>query len=192
MDDGTGPVALPFEVENDTEARMRADPDWIAGAEWGDPRPGHPEGAAKFHVAEVLANVDRYAVNPEDRRRLRIAAITHDTFKNQVDETKPRVGENHHGMLARRFAERYVDDTALLDIIELHDEAYNAYSTGVRREAWAEADARAAKLLERLGVGRELYLTFFRCDDETGTKDHDALDWFARKVAEAERRSPSD
>jgi hypothetical protein len=31
-------------------------------------------------------------------------------------------GENHHAMIARRFAERYVDDPKLLDVIELHDE----------------------------------------------------------------------
>lgn len=177
------PNGLPFETETETELRICGDPDWIAGAEWGEPRPGHPEGATKFHVAGVLANVDRYAANSDDRRKLRLIALVHDTFKHQVDAARPRVGGNHHGMLARRFAERYIEDSALLDIIELHDEAYNAYSTGMRRDAWGDADGRAIRLLLRLGASRGLYLTFFRCDDETGSKDRSAYEWFAAKMS---------
>lgn len=175
-------AALPFKIETETEARIVTDPEWQVGAEWGDPRPGHPEGAAKFHVAQVLANVERYAANAEDRQKLRLIAIVHDTFKHKVDQSMPRVGENHHGMIARRFAERYIHDESLLDIIELHDDAFNAYSMGVRREAWSEADARVGKLLQRLGANFDLYLTFFRCDDMTGAKDHSALEWLAEKV----------
>jgi hypothetical protein len=76
----------------------------------GAPRGGHPEGPVKFHIAEALANDERCATSPIRRRRLRIIALTHDTFKHQVDVTKPRAGENHHGMIALRFTERYVTD----------------------------------------------------------------------------------
>jgi hypothetical protein len=182
MTEAAREASLPFAIETELEARVCGDPDWLTGAEWGDPRPGHPEGATKFHIAEVFANVDRYAANADDRARLRLIALVHDTFKHQVNPEKPRVGENHHGMLARRFSERYIADTALLDIIELHDDAFNAYSMGLRREAWVEADKRAQRLLDRLGPNRQLYLTFFRCDDETGSKDSEAFEWFAAKV----------
>lgn len=170
---------LPFEAETELELRIVTDPEFAVGAEWGSPRPGHPEGAVKHHIAEVLANVDRYAGSADDRRRLRIVALTHDTFKHQVDRDQPRVGANHHGMIARRFAERFVaDDSTILEIIELHDEAYNAYSMGKRRGAWDKAEARAGRLLERLGSDADLYTTFFRCDNETGTKSQESFAWF--------------
>ena len=167
-----------FPLETQLESSVCGDPEWLAGVNWGEPRPGHPEGATILHIAEVLANVERHAAREVDRRALRLVAMIHDTFKYQVDPESPRVGENHHGMLARRFAERYVDDAAILDIIELHDEAFNAYSMGIRRGDWGEANARAARLIRRLGDNLALYETFFRCDDETGGKDHAALEWF--------------
>lgn len=172
-------INLPFELEGELEERIAGDTEWQRGAEWGTPRPGHPEGAVKFHIAEVLANVDRYAKSDGDRSRLRLITLTHDTFKHRVDDSRPRVGENHHGLIARRFAERYVSDPIVLDIVELHDEAYNAYAMGARRRAWAEAEARAHRLLSRLGPSAGLYLTFFRCDNETGNKTPDAFEWFA-------------
>ncbi len=179
--------SLPFPLEGELEERIAADPEWQRGAEWGDPRPGHPEGAVKFHIAEVLANVERYAETAADRSRLRLIALTHDTFKHRVDESRPRVGENHHGLIARRFAERYITDPVVLEIVELHDEAYNAYSMGSRRGAWVEAEARAHRLLDRLGSSALLYRTFFRCDNETGSKTSESFVWFARVSARREK-----
>jgi hypothetical protein len=170
---------LMFGAETELEAQICADPEWRRGVEWGKRRRGHPEGAIKRHIAEVLANVDRNATDGDARRRLRFVALTHDAFKYRVDVTRPRVGENHHGTIARRFSERFVtDDPVLLDIIELHDEAFNAYSVGERRDDWPRAEARARRLIERLGPNLDLYTTFFRCDNETGTKSSASYDWF--------------
>src|SRR6266700_5235887 len=115
---------LPFTLETELEKRIAADPAWQEGVLWGIPRTGHLEGAIKYHIADVLANLDRQCLNDEERHFLRLVVLVHDTFKYQVDETRPRIGKNHHAYIARKFAERYVDDPVLLDIIELHDEAY--------------------------------------------------------------------
>jgi hypothetical protein len=172
-------VLLPFTQEGDLERAICADEDWIAGAEWGDPRPGHPEGAVKHHIAEVLANIDRCSTSAAQRKRLRVIALTHDTFKHLVDIERPRTGENHHGMIARRFTERFVTgDDGMLEIIELHDEAFNSHAKGARDGSWPKAEARAQRLLDRLGPEIGDYLVFFRCDNETGTKAQDSLVWF--------------
>lgn len=150
----------------------------------GDPRPGHPEGAVVHHVAEVLTNVDRYNGPGEERQRLRIVGSTHDTFKHLVDHSKPRVGENHHGMIARRFTEGFTNDLVVLEIVELHDEAFNAWSMGARDpNRWGEAEERARRLVERLGRSLPLYRRFYRCDNETGTKSQECLGWFERLCA---------
>jgi hypothetical protein len=170
---------LPFVAETELERAICADPGWREGAEWGEPRPGHPEGAVKHHISEVLANVDGYTTGPRQRARLRVVALTHDTFKHLVDIKQPRTGENHHGMIARRFTERFVtDDEGMLAIIELHDEAFNSYSKGARDGSWPKAEARAQRLLDRLGPELDDYLVFFRCDNETGSKAPDSLVWF--------------
>ena len=88
------------------------------------------------HIADVLANVERQATSPEERRALRLIALIHDTFKYRVDQSRPKTGPNHHAAIARAFAERYIDDPALLDIIELHDEAYNSWLAGARNGRW--------------------------------------------------------
>ncbi len=167
-----------FQPETDLEKRICIDPEWQKGAMWGEPRPGHSEGQVISHIAEVLANVDRLARSDEERRDLRLIALIHDTFKYQVDPSKPKVGENHHAKIARRFAERYLDDTALLEIIELHDEAFNSWRLGALKDRWSEAEARAGRLIARLGESLPLYVRFFRADNQTASKDQDALVWF--------------
>ena len=169
---------LPFRRETALEERICADAAWQQGALWGEPRPGHSEGQVMYHIAEVLANIDHLARTDEERRDLRLIALIHDTFKYRVDLTKPRVGYNHHAMLARQFAERYLDDIAILDIIELHDEAFNAWRLGAYQSRWNEAEARTQRLVARLGSSLPLYVLFFRADNQTGSKGPDSLIWF--------------
>jgi hypothetical protein len=166
--------------ETDLEGRILSDPEWQEGAAWGDPRPGHPEGAVSAHIEEVLRNVDSEALDATDRERLRLVALIHDTFKHRVNHAQPVTGENHHAMIARRFAERYIDDPKLLDVIELHDEAFNSWVKGERGGKWDAAEARARRLLDRLDDSRDFYLRFYRADNRTGAKDQAPLDWFER------------
>lgn len=173
-------MQLPFTLETDLERRISADPAWQAGIAWGTPRPGHGEGAVMNHIAEVLANVERQASTPEERAALRLIALIHDSFKYQVVEGQPRTGENHHAMRARRFAERYLDNPAILDVIELHDAAYHCWRLGHHTGDWVRAEERAEHLLRRLGATWPLYLRFFRCDNDSPYKERAPLRWFER------------
>jgi len=172
-------------AENAVEARLVADPRWQRGAAWGKPRPGHPEGAVAAHIIDVLANLDAQPLAPEDRRKLRIVALLHDTFEGEVDAGRPRSGANHHGHIARRFAADYTSDADILELIELHDEAYNAWQVGARRGDPEQAAARARRLVARLGPRLPLYLAFYRADNATGDKSAAPLEWFEHLVAEA-------
>ena len=176
-------IALPFNLETELERRIADDPAWREGAEWGRPRHGHPEGTIKAHVAAVLDNVEGFYGDDPLREKLRLIALIHDTFKYQVDMDRPRAGENHHAMRARRFAERFVDDQAVLKVIELHDEAFNAWQLGNRDGKWEKARTRADRLIDRLGDTIPLYLAFYRCDNTTKGKQPDCFTWF-RGLAE--------
>ena len=174
-------MELPFELETELERRIAAEPQWREGIEWGAPRRGHPEGAVKHHVADVLANVEREATSPEERRRLRLAALVHDTFKYRAPERSARVGsEDHHGSHAARFLERFVDDEELVRVVRWHDEAFAAWLGLVTRGDRSRAEERARALVERLGPALPLYLCFFRADNATDGKSPKALEWFER------------
>lgn len=174
MDDG-----LPFELETPLERRIAADPEWREGVEWGQPRRGHPEGAVKHHVADVLANVDREASSPEERRRLRLAALVHDAFKYRAAEGSARVGsEGHHGSHAARFLERFVDDDELVEVVRWHDEAFAAWLGLAKKGDRRGAERRARALVERLGPALPLYLSFFRADNATEGKSPKSVTWF--------------
>ena len=171
-------IALPFELETDLEKQIAADPAWQEGVAWGKPRTGHLEGPVKYHIADVLANIDRHCPSEEERRDLRLVALFHDTFKYRVDECRPKIGTNHHAYIARKFAERYISDPVLLDLIELHDEAYNSWRLGAHRNKWHHAEERLDHLLQRLGPALPLYVRFFHADSETASKDPAPIAWF--------------
>lgn len=166
--------------ENGLELAIIAESDFITGAMYGKPRSGHPEGAVIYHIGEVLANIDKYHLDDPDRADLRIIAIIHDTFKFKVDRNQPRVGENHHGMIARRFAEKFPIHQDVLEIIEHHDDAYNAWQKGGRRGDWYGAKKRATNLINALLIENclDLYVKFMRCDGETGDKASNSYEWF--------------
>lgn len=166
-------------IESSLESDITSDSEFIVGVNWGKPRNGHPEGSVKNHIIDVLRNIDAIdGLSVRDRTRLRLIAIIHDTFKYKVDRSKPRYGDNHHGMIARRFAEKYIFDNVILDIIETHDDAYNAWQSGNRNGDWAKAERRATALMDRIGENMWLYLLFYASDNSTGDKSSEPYAWF--------------
>ncbi len=173
-------MRLPFEPETDLERRITADPRWREGAAWGKPRPGHREGAVVNHIADVLRNIDEDGATGRDRERLRLIALVHDVLKREQKRWLPPRGANHHARRARRFAEGHIDDPAVLDVIELHDDAYHAWCAGERSGRWDTAEHKARALVERLGDRLPLFLAFYRADNETDSKTQEPLRWFER------------
>jgi hypothetical protein len=166
--------------ENGIEEAVITDPDFVEGCNYGKPRSGHPEGKVIYHIKEVLENIDKFYGDDEDRQDLRLIALVHDTFKHKVDRNQPKVGANHHGTIARVFAQKFRKEHDLLKIIELHDEAYNSWGTGNRRGDWYKAEKRANQLIQGLMIEGclDLYLKFYKCDNRTGDKEQDNYDWF--------------
>jgi hypothetical protein len=170
--------------ENGIETAIISDADFIEGANWGKVRSGHPEGAIILHIQEVLENIDKFYMNDEDRQDLRLIAIVHDTFKHKVDNTKPKVGDNHHGAIAAEFIHKFSGNYDIIAIITSHDEAYNAWSKGERHGDWYGAKRRAKKLIEDLNSFDclDLYVKFYHCDSATGDKSQEGYEWFKNLI----------
>lgn len=171
-----------LQPENELEKYLLTLPEFQVGLRWGEPRFGHPEGVVAYHVRDVLDNIDLIRnLSAPDRERLRLIALTHDTFKYAEDRSRPRDWTRHHGVLARRFLEKYTDDSIVLDIIESHDDAFYAW-LGARPGHTAPGARTLVSLLHRVGHCLQLYYLFFKCDTQTGDKIQASLKWFEKNV----------
>lgn len=176
-------IETRLKPETETERRIIKNTDWQAGVRWGKPRFGHPEGKVLYHIEEVLENVERLKTDPETRLALRLITITHDAFKYREDRSCPRDWSRHHSILARQFSEQFTDNQAILDVIELHDEAYyiwKMYRNPLKKQA---AQQRLETLLFRLNDNLELFYLFFKCDTQTGDKIQAPIVWFEETLA---------
>lgn len=175
-------ISQIIKPENSMETNIVSDAVFIVGVDFGKPRRGHIEGKVIYHIKEVLANIEKYYADDKDRSDLRLIAILHDTFKHKVDRNLPKSGANHHGMIARRFAEKHGISYSVCKIIELHDDAYNAWSKGNRDGDWIKANIRANRLIKALLLDGtlDLYVKFYQCDNETGDKTQECYEWFTK------------
>ena len=164
---------------------MAQDPVLLEGLAWGKPRSGHPEGSVGAHVAHLLERTERWDEGEPRRSELRFIALVHDALKNKVQHWRPRTGENHHAMRARRFAERYTDDERLLTTIELHDRPYSIWKKLRRRGRVDEAGLR--DLLSRI-EDPELFMRFVELDGSPEGKNPEPIRWFREQLV---RESPA-
>jgi len=176
---------LEKRLENKYEKEVFQDPEFQEGLRHGKPRKGHPEGEVIHHIHEVLDNVDKFYKYSPLRENLRYIALIHDTFKYKVDRSKPKEGENHHGMIARRFSEKFCNESGIdEDIIELHDEAYNIWR---KFDQGKNYQSRLDSLFSRIGEDIDLYSMFYRCDNATGDKDQQCFIWFLFEVIKVQQ-----
>lgn len=172
-----------LQPENELEYRLLQIPSFRRGLFWGVPRYGHPEGAVYKHIKEVLENIDRLQIEEPVRRRLRLIAFVHDTFKYREEKNPPPgAPSRHHAVLARQFLSGYIDDEIVLDIVELHDEAYYCWRTIYLFHQPEAGEKRLQELLHRIRHALQSYYLFFKCDTLTGDKTPAPLHWFERTV----------
>jgi len=163
------------------EATILGQADLIQGLNWGRPSYGHPESAVAFHVLDVLKNIDKLELSLENKYRLRLAAITHDSFKYK--ECKIEKGYRH-GKLARNFLAQFTDDLLLLELLEWHDEAYHAWQLAFKHNNIILANRKIKQLLHIFGADITLFQQFFICDSATGDKIKHPVEWFAKVLAQ--------
>lgn len=172
--------------ETPLEASFLKDAEFCRGLVWGVPRYGHPEGTIMAHILEVNANIDRLPIDAATRRKLRTICWVHDTFKHIEHRGAPRDWSRHHSIYARNFLAKYTDDQLLLEVVELHDEAYYCWRLAHLYQRLAESEKRLAQLRHRVGAYWQLYYLFFKCDTSTGDKNPAPLIWFETTMDDIE------
>ena len=177
--------------ETDTEKKLLDDEKFVEGLHWGVPRFGHPEGKVLFHIREVLNNIDRCDVTDEERRKLRLVAFVHDTFKFQECKTAgpSRDWSKHHAALAENYIKQFTTEEDIITITALHDEAFYAWKLTELENNNEAGDRRLNNLLAKTKGFEQLYYTFFVCDTTTGDKNLRPIDWLEQKVPSLKRIS---
>jgi hypothetical protein len=173
------PLVRGFTPETDRERALAADPVLREGLAWGRPRRGHPEGSVGAHVADLLETIDRWGETGTRREELRFLALVHDSLKYTVQNWRPKTGENHHAMRARRFAERYTSDERLLATIEHHDRPYAIWRK-MRRTGRLDEE-RLDRMLEAI-PDLALFLRFLELDGSTEGKNPEPVEWLREQL----------
>ncbi|MCA9056594.1 MAG: hypothetical protein KDA75_22355 [Planctomycetaceae bacterium] len=169
-------------------AAIQRDERYLRNLDWGVPRPGHPEGTVRAHIAELEQNLQQLHphLTASEVWKLELLIHTHDTFKGGAE---PSVAIDHpgsHSSLARRFLEEFCPDEDLLAMVQWHDEPFalwRQFSTRGRYNA-----QRLAALLERINDW-SLFLTFQCIDGCTSGKSRKPLRWFLELTGDRVSRS---
>ena len=159
-----------------------SDPRYLANLDWGEARPGHPEGTLRAHLAEIEPNLEvlRPKLSHDDYWKLKLLIHTHDSFKA---ESKPAVAitdPRSHASLARAFLSTYCDDADLLAMVQYHDEPFALYRQ-VESKGKFNQDRFDALLVSIRDWN--LFLAFNIIDGCTLGKSREPLHWLFREVA---------
>lgn len=165
-----------FKAENELEKNILKDTIIVEGLNWGFPRNGHPEGQVYLHVEQILRAIDDLKFIGNERKYLRVLAITHDSFKVNAKGS----GKNH-GTIARKYLEMYIDDVDLLNMIELHDKPYSIWET-FNETGKFRLNAFENMLNKIKDI--KLFLEFVKLDGSVKGKDSEPRDWFEHKLKE--------
>lgn len=158
------------------------DPRYQRNLDWGEPRPGHPEGTICAHIAELDRNLEalHHKLSEPDYWRLKVLIHTHDTFKAEATAGAPIRSANSHASLARAFLAEFCNHDDMLQMLQYHDEPIALWRQLVAKGKFNRR--RLAALLSNIHDW-DLFLAFNIVDGCTQGKDRDGLRWFFQQVA---------
>jgi hypothetical protein len=161
--------------------RIIADPRYLANLDWGESRPGHPEGTVRAHIAELEQNLEllQPKLIGEEADKLKILIHTHDSFKAEAHKGVAILHPISHASLARTFLAEFCDDDELLNIVQYHDEPYALYR---QFESKGSYNAERFSALISVIPNWDLFLAFNIIDGCTVGKSRDSLRWLFREI----------
>jgi hypothetical protein len=162
---------------------ITSDPRYQRNLDWGEVRPGHPEGTIRAHIAELERNLAQLhpKLSDTDYWQLKLLIHTHDTFKSEAQRGAPIAAPDSHASLARAFLAEFCDDADMLAMVQYHDEPFALWRQFKLKGRLNEE--RLATLLTSIRDWN-LFLAFNIIDGCTKGKQRDSLRWLFRLVAE--------
>jgi len=166
---------------HDALRAIQADPHYQRNLDWGEPRPGHPEGPLRNHIADLEQNLERLRDRLDEAQQARLMLLihTHDTFKPDSIEGAPIRHPRSHASLARTFLQRFHPDEQLLTMVQYHDEPFALWRQFKHKGHFDRA--RLDALLQNISDW-DSCLAFLIIDGCTEGKSREPLLWFFRQI----------
>ena len=163
-------------------AAILADPRYQRNLDWGQARPGHPEGTVRAHIAEIEFNLEalRPRLADEDYWKLKLLIHTHDSFKADAEEGVPISHPKSHASLARQFLGEFCPDNDLLAMVQYHDEPFALWRQVAAKGKYNQQ--RFAALIDAI-KDWNLFLAFNLIDGCTEGKAREPLVWLFTEIA---------
>jgi hypothetical protein len=163
-------------------ASVIADPRYLSNLDWGDARPGHPEGTVRAHIAEIEPNLEtlKQKLTDDEYWKLKLLIHTHDSFKAESQPGVPITDPKSHASLARAFLAAHCDDADLLAMVQYHDEPFALFRQ-FETKGKCNQD-RFSALLKSISDW-DVFLAFNIIDGCTGGKSREPLRWFFGELA---------
>jgi hypothetical protein len=161
-------------------AKIQADERYQRNIQWGQPRPGHPEGAIRQHIQELEENLEqlRPRLSGDEAWKLRVLIHTHDSFKPEAQQDVAISHPRSHASLACQFLQEFTSDNELLAMVQLHDEPYALWH---KQKAGRNYDQRLDALINKISDW-DLFLAFLIVDGCTAGKSREPLTWFFSRI----------
>ncbi|MBL8810902.1 MAG: hypothetical protein JNM43_12050 [Planctomycetaceae bacterium] len=158
-----------------------ADPRYQRNLDWGEARPGHPEGTVRAHIAEIEPNLEVLKPKLSDTEvwKLKLLIHTHDSFKADSKPGVPITDPASHASLAKSFLADFCDDVDLLAMVQFHDEPF---------ALWRQFESKGSYNQQRMAALRgnitdwNLFLAFNIIDGCTDGKSREPLQWLFREL----------
>ena len=162
-------------------SRVLSDPRYLEGIEYGEPRPGHPEGKVRYHIRELEENLERLRsrISEEQFWKLKFLIHVHDTFKANAIPNSRIESPNSYASLARTFASEFTDEADLLAMIQFHDLNFALWKQFAATGSYDLK--RFLRLLDTI-MDWDLFLIFLIIDGSAKGKDPDKVRWFIAEV----------
>jgi hypothetical protein len=161
---------------------VTSDPRYLANLDWGEARPGHPEGTDRAHIAEIEPNLEvlRPKLTEEDYWKLTLIIHTHDSFKAESQPGVAITDPKSHASQARAFLVTHCDDADMLAMVQFHDEPF-----ALHRQFESKGKYNQDRFSALLKAIRDwsLFLAFNIIDGCTAGKSREPLQWLFREVA---------
>ncbi len=158
-----------------------ADPRYQRNLDWGESRPGHPEGTVRAHIAEIEPNLEvlKPKLSDTDVWKLKLLIHTHDSFKADSKPGVPITDPASHASLAKSFLADFCDDADLLAMVQFHDEPFTLW-----RQVESKGTYNQQRMSALLGNINDwnLFLVFNIIDGCTEGKSRDPLLWLFKEL----------
>ncbi|MCS6893476.1 MAG: hypothetical protein NZO16_02755 [Deltaproteobacteria bacterium] len=172
--------------------RLITSDEYRSYVEWGNARPGHPEGSVKAHIEILETNLEKLAdmFTHENLIKLLLLIHSHDTFKKIAMRGVSIEDPQSHSSLAARYLEELGASVDVVRICQYHDLPFAKFRKE-RKGKKGSVELLDFMLDPNKCPNPDLYMGFVTIDNCVPGKSVEFIHWFFDLAERVDRIQPS-